>query len=96
MYRYAQLDENNVVIGESFLSGKVMSDRMILLTDEKIEVGNTEYIDGKFIVKDKPIPEPTEQELVQAELLLNQLDIMAKQAEHDEVLAEILLNQLEV
>lgn len=41
-------------------------------------------------------PEPTEQEMVQAELLLNQIEIMQKQDEQDEVLAEILLNQLGV
>lgn len=43
-----------------------------------------------------PEPEPTEQELIQAELLLNQIDIIAKQNEQDEVLAEILLNQMGV
>lgn len=39
---------------------------------------------------------PTEEELLQAELLLNQVDIIAKQNEQDEVLATILLNQMEV
>lgn len=39
---------------------------------------------------------PTEQELIQAELLLNQIDIITKQNEQDEVLATILLNQVEV
>lgn len=41
-------------------------------------------------------PEPTEEELMKAEILLNQASILAKQNEHDEVLAEILLNQMEV
>ena len=41
-------------------------------------------------------PEPTEQELIQAEILLNQADILAKQNELDAVLAEILLNQMGV
>lgn len=39
---------------------------------------------------------PSEQDLVNAEILLNQADILAKQNEQDEVLAEILLNQMEV
>ena len=43
-----------------------------------------------------PEPEPTETELIQAEILLNQADILAKQNEQDEVLAEILLNQMGV
>ena len=47
---------------------------------------------------DKPIevdPEPTQEE-INAEMLLNQMDIMAKQEEQDQVLAEILLNGLGV
>ena len=36
---------------------------------------------------------PTTTELIQAELLLNQQDIIIKQNEHDEVLAAILLGQ---
>ena len=46
---------------------------------------------------DEPVvPGPTEEELIQAEILLNQVEILAKQNEHDEVLAEILLNQMGV
>lgn len=41
-------------------------------------------------------PRLTENELIQAEILLNQVDIIAKQNEQDEVLAAILLNQMEV
>lgn len=44
----------------------------------------------------EPEPQPTEQELVQAEMLLNQIEIMQRQNEQDEVLAEILLNQMGV
>lgn len=76
---------------------------------EEIYIDGKKYIkttfldaDRKFIreeiteAPEEPIPEPTEQELVQAELLLNQIEIMQKQDEQDEVLAEILLNQLGV
>ena len=61
---YAQLNEENICIGISQLSGKVAA--------------------------------PTEHEIIQAELLLDQAEIIAKQNEHDEVLAEILLGQQEV
>ena len=44
----------------------------------------------------EPEPEPTETDIINAEILLNQADILAKQNEHDEVLAEILLNQMGV
>jgi len=38
-------------------------------------------------------PEPTEQEVLQAEMLLNQQQIISKQAEIDMTLGEVLLNQ---
>ena len=76
-----------------------------------MKITNT-YIDGDYTVNeydngtveryltgsDKPIevePEPTQDE-INAELLLNQMDIMTKQEEQDAVLAEILLNGLGV
>lgn len=39
-------------------------------------------------------PDPTEQELINAEILLNQAEILNNQNATDEVLAEILLNQI--
>lgn len=50
------------------------------------------------VVPREPVqkPEPTEQEIINAELLLNQMDILAKLTEQDEVQAQILLNQMEV
>lgn len=64
------------------------------------EYGEKKYpvTNGEFEIEVEPIPEPepTEQELIQAEILLNQAEIIAKQNEHDEVLAELLLGQQEV
>ena len=72
---------------------------------------DTEIVTHKYVRKDEdgygifeeirdpkiePIdPEPTQDE-INAELLLNQVDIIAKQEEQDAVLAEILLNGLGV
>ncbi|MCQ4936774.1 hypothetical protein [Anaerotignum propionicum] len=39
------------------------------------------------------LPEPSEQEILQAEMLLNQQQIISKQTEIDMTLAELLLNQ---
>lgn len=46
--------------------------------------------------EENPVYVPTDEELITAELLLNQADILARQNEQDEVLAEILLNQMGV
>lgn len=63
-----------------------------------------EYDDGTIIKKTYSKIHPSEnnvidipeQEEIQAEILLNQAEIMANQSSQDEVLAEILLNSLEV
>ena len=44
-------------------------------------------------ISEDPIPEQDE---INAEILLSQATILARQEEQDEVLAEILLNQMEV
>ena len=54
------------------------------------------YVNGVWVEVPQPEPEPTEEEIAQAEMLLMQTEIIAKQDEQDEVLAEILLNQMEV
>lgn len=54
------------------------------------------YVDGEWVEVPQPEPEPTEEEIAQAEMLLMQTEIITNQNEQDEVLAEILLNQMEV
>ena len=73
----------------SFFDGEEKEDKIKIFTwdGEKIII---EYADKE------PQPEPTEEEIIQGEMLLNQAQIMATQQEQDEVLAAILLNQMEV
>ena len=47
-------------------------------------------------LKEEELNRPISQEEIQAEILLNQAEILANQSSQDEVLAEILLNSLEV
>ena len=95
---YAQLNEENICIGISQLSGKVAAENMIELASYDTSILGKKYVDGKWEDVEHPEEEaePTEQEIIQAEMLLNQAGIIAKQNEHDEVLAEILLGQQEV
>ena len=98
-YIYAELDENNICCAVSNLSGEVIADTMIPLEVYDISLLGMKYVGGVWEEVPKeptPEPEPTETELINAELLLNQIDIIAKQNEQDEVLAEILLNQMGV
>ena len=63
--------------------------------DIKLNADGTEV--ESFIAREIPKIELTEEisdtELIQAEMLLNQESIIAKQKEHDEILAELLLGQ---
>ena len=95
---YAQLNEENICIGISQLSGKVAAENMIELASYDTGILGKKYVDGKWEDVEHPEEEaePTDEEIIQAEMLLNQAGIIAKQNEHDEVLAEILLGQQEV
>lgn len=63
--------------------------------DIKLDADGTEV--ESFAAREIPKIEATEEisdtELIQAEMLLNQESIIAKQKEHDEILAELLLGQ---
>lgn len=102
MIRYAQIDiETGIVISDSYLSGEVEAENMIQI-EEGFDLTNKRYIDGNWV---EYVPESNETEnnnneteisdaeLIQAEMLLNQESIIAKQKEHDEILAELLLGQ---
>ena len=67
--------------------------------DDTVQIGD-KVIDGiivgTYVPKEPEMTEPIENEFIQAEILLNQAEIIAKQKEQDEVLAELLLGQQEV
>ena len=99
MYRYAQIDiETGMVVSDSYLSGEVKAYNMIPISED-FDLTNKKYVDGEWVEytpEPIPEPEPTEQEIMQAEMLLNQMQIISTQQEQDEVLAEILINQMGV
>ncbi|TKI65548.1 hypothetical protein FC756_15980 [Lysinibacillus mangiferihumi] len=73
MFRYAQLNENNVVIAISDLTGEVTADNMILINDSDVKLGSTYDTDTEvFIPPTTPSiePQPTVEEM-QAQTLLN-------------------------
>ena len=92
---YAQINEENICVGVSQLSGKVDSPLLIPIAEFDSSVIGKKYVNGAWeeVEQTEITPEPTEQELIQAEILLNQAEIISKQKEHDEILAELLLGQ---
>lgn len=60
MFKYAQLSDENVVIGISELSSEVIADNMILINNLDIITGSTyNRTTGEFIPPEpQPIPQP--------------------------------------
>lgn len=94
---YAQLDMNNVCVGVSQLSGEVQAPNMLQIEHYDTTLMGKKYENGVWVElppAPEPIPEPTEEEIVQAELLLNQLLMQEQLNSIDEVNAQILLNTM--
>ena len=97
MYCYAQLNEENICVGVSQLSGEVIADNMIPLEFYDSSLIGKRYQNGLWediLVEEMPEQELTEQELITAEVLLGQAEILTNQENIDKTLAEILLNQV--
>lgn len=96
MIRYAQINtKTGIVTVDSYLSGEVEAENMIRI-DEDFDLTNKKYENGKwveYVPKVSEIEETVSNEEIQAEILLNQAEIISKQNEHDEILAELLLGQ---
>ena len=96
MIRYAQINtKTGIVTVDSYLSGEVEAENMIRI-DEDFDLTNKKYENGKwveYVPKVSEIEETVSNEKIQAEILLNQAEIISKQNEHDEILAELLLGQ---
>ena len=86
---YAQINEENICVGVSQLSGEVDSPLLIPIAEFDSSVIGKKYVNGAWeeVEQTEITPEPTEQELIQAEILLNQAEIISKQKAHDEILA---------
>lgn len=64
MYIYAQLDENNICIGVSSLSGEVNNASMVRMDTYTVDVLGKRYVDGEW----QAVPqEPAPPELSQTE-----------------------------
>ena len=57
--RYAQIDKNGICFAESFLSGEVNAENMILLAEEEASPIGKKYVDGVWLEVEKEIlPQP--------------------------------------
>lgn len=107
-YRYVQVDENGLVKSDSILSNKIDNENSILI-DMELDITDKKYVDGTWIdyIPDEGNnmetggtenlePPITDNDIMMAEVLLNQCNMLINQENQDAVLAEILLNQMGV
>lgn len=93
---YAQLNDKGICIGVSKLSEKVESENMIALDSYDTALCGKKYNKGKWegVPKEPLELEPIlSSEELQAEILLNQQQIITRQNTQEAVLAQLLLNQ---
>lgn len=58
MFRYAQINEDGIVVSNSYLSGEVEADNMIPISED-FDLSNKRYIDGSWVeYTPEPQPEP--------------------------------------
>lgn len=93
--RYVRVHMTTGVILDEFYSDNEISDFDAVLVDDDFQIAsNKRYINGKWeYFENEEGKIISEQEELNAEILLNQATILENQQAHDEVLGEILLNQ---
>lgn len=74
---YAQLNENDICIGISQLSGEVIQTNMIEIPSNDSDYLWRKYENGKWSAgKFEPVPEPVTPEPTNAEIMENQIVLM--------------------
>ncbi|MCI1999544.1 MAG: hypothetical protein LKJ75_02615 [Clostridia bacterium] len=90
---YAEINSNNICSSVLETPNEITKDTMIQIDSYDASLLGKKYNNGTWEDVTDTVKEPTDDELFQAEALLNQQNIIIKQNEHDEVLAQILLDQ---
>ena len=67
-YFYAQIDENNICIAVSDLSGKVTADNMLRLETYDTSLLGKKYNNGVWEEVPKPEPEPTQLDRIELQV----------------------------
>ncbi len=88
---YAQLDSNNICIGISQLSGVFQAESMLQIKDYDATILGKKYENGVWVELPKPPIEPTDEEVVIAQTLINQASIKEQLNIIDETNSKILL-----
>lgn len=92
-YYYAEIDKDNICFNVLDSGVEITSDSLIAVTGYDTSLLGKKYNNSAW--EDVASSQtPTNSEIFQANTLLNQADIIAKQSDMDATLAQILLNQI--
>ena len=87
-YYYAQIDENNICIAVSDLSGPVTADNMLRLETYDISLLGKKYNNGVWEVMPQPEPEPTQLDRIEEQIKVSYTE--AQQTAVDAYTEELL------
>ena len=89
--RYAQIDSNGICFAESFLSGKVDAEDMILLADDEPSPLGKRYINGIWeeVEKEEILQLPSDSEIIMQSISELELQNFEAQAERQLLSQEI-------
>ena len=87
-YYYAQIDENNICIAVSDLSGKVTADNMLRLETYDTSLLGKKYNNGVWEEVPKPEPEPTQLDRIELQVKTSYAE--AQNQAVDQYTAELL------
>lgn len=94
--RYAQIDKNNICFAESFLSGEVIADNMILLTDDEPSPMGKKYVNGEWQeVKKEELPrQESDTEIIMQNI--TELELQNLEAQQERQLLAQQISDLEL
>ena len=87
-YYYAQIDENNICIAVSDLTGKVTADNMLRLETYDTSLLGKKYNNGVWEEVPKPEPEPTQLDRIELQVKTSYAE--AQNQEVDQYTEELL------
>lgn len=92
-YYYAEIDKDSICFNVLDSGVEITKDSLIAVSSYDTSLLGKKYNNGTW--EDVTITqEPSDSDIFQANTLLNQADIIAKQKDMDATLAQILLNQI--
>ncbi|NDO46503.1 hypothetical protein [Clostridium sp. MD294] len=96
--RYAQINENDICIADSFLSGEVIAENMIPLTDEEPSPLTKKYVNGVWeeVKKEQQTQIQSDTEMIMQSIAELELQNYEAQSERHEITQKVTELELKI